>query len=679
MQQQTARPRRLGPLAIAAIAAAAVTFIVFAPSLRNGFVDWDDQLLLTGNIRYRGLGPPNIAWMFTTFLGGLYQPLSWLTYGLDYSLWGMNPFGYHLTSLLLHAANAGLFALVCARLYRLASPEARYAEKDLALAAGFAALAFAIHPLRAESVCWATERRDVLSGLFLLLTVHWYLARELRLSAAAYAVSLLAKASGAMLPLMLLALDVWPLRRLGWDIRDWTADERRPVLKEKLPYFCLAAAAGLAGVYGQALASLMPLETHGLAARAAQFFYGLRFYFEATLAPRDLLPLYELPVPFDPLAPRFVISAAAVCAAGWALWKRREEYPAGLAALAWYALALLPVLGLFQFGQQLVADRYSYIACLSWAALAGGLLLRALQGEARVTSAAFSGVLLCALALLTFRQGAVWRDAETLWRYTLSKEPAHLVAHNNLGATLVEKGDWENGVALYREALELRPGYTLTRNNLGAALAQRGYRAEAEAQYREALALRPDYPDAHYNLANTLAAEGRRAEAEQEYIETLKLQPEHMQAHFNLGNIYKDSDRYAEAAAQYRAALAQAPDYAPAHFSLGTSLYLQGLPEQALPPLRRALELKPDYAQAAYNLATALAAMRLWDEAAAQYETALRLEPANADALVNLGNVRLMQGRAAEAAADYSAALALDPKNPLARNNLKTALAARRN
>src|ERR1043166_23734 len=217
----------IGPIVILT-----VTLLSFGPILRNQFVDWDDYENLISNTHYRGLGWAQLSWMVTTFHMGPYQPLSWMTYGLDYLLWGMKPAGYHLTSLLFHAANAVFFYFVCRRILGIIWPnEPAHAPWHLSTAAAFAALFFSIHPLRVESVAWATERRDVVSGFFFLATVYFYLratskveAKSVRWLSAAffcYVLSLLGKTTAIALPIVLLILDIFPLRRLEGAPRTW--------------------------------------------------------------------------------------------------------------------------------------------------------------------------------------------------------------------------------------------------------------------------------------------------------------------------------------------------------------------------------------------------------------------------------------------------------------------------
>src|SRR5437899_7793294 len=251
----SALPQRRGFWLVPALIAL-VTFAAFLPVLQNQFVDWDDQRNFLDNHHYRGLGWTHLRWMWTTHLGH-YIPLTWMTLGLDYLLWGMNPVGYHLTSLLLHAANAVAFFFVVCRILTLALPAP--SRRSHALTAGFAALVFAIHPLRVESVAWLTERRDVLSGLFYLSAILIYLRASGRgergrgwywLSVAVFVLALLSKSMVVNLPVVLLILDVYPLRRLGGAFGWWSEPARR-VYVEKIPFVLLAAAASASAALAQ--------------------------------------------------------------------------------------------------------------------------------------------------------------------------------------------------------------------------------------------------------------------------------------------------------------------------------------------------------------------------------------------------------------------------------------------
>src|SRR5213593_3385714 len=378
--------RWLAPLLVALF-----TLAAFLPALQNQFVNWDDKDNFLDNHHYRGLGWTHLRWMWTTHLGH-YIPLTWMTLGLDYLLWGMNPVGYHLTSLLLHVTNAVVFFFVVRWLLTRALPSPSEHGYALAVSAGVAALVFAIHPLRVESVAWVTERRDVLSGLFYLVAILLYLracegmARGRGwywLSVAVFVCALLSKSMVVNLPIVLLILDVYPLRRLGGFVGWWSGPARR-VYVEKIPFVFLAAAASAVALMAQlsvhTVTSLAQLSVPGRLAVSA---YGLGFYLWKTVAPVNLSPLYELPPTVNPWAPPFLLSYGLVLAITAIVLALRRHVPGLPAAWLAYVVILLPVLGIFQSGPQIAADRYTYLAGLGWAILAGAGLLSCWRSSRR--------------------------------------------------------------------------------------------------------------------------------------------------------------------------------------------------------------------------------------------------------------------------------------------------------
>ena len=478
---------------VAAGAVAEIVFVVFVRTLRGDFVSWDDDVNFLDNPSYRGLGPTQLRWMFTS-LRGVYVPVTWVTLGLDHVLWGMRPVGYHLTSVLFHAANAVVAYVLARRLLVAAVPGA--ARTRVRLAAALAALLFAVHPLRVESVAWITERRDVVSGLFFLLAIVFYLRATdgERLHRAWYgaavgaaALAVFAKAIAVTLPLVLILLDVYPLRRR----RAWY---------EKLPFVALGLAAAVVAVVAQrASGSLSGLQAIGPAERLGLSAYALVFYAWKTVAPVGLSPLYEMPFDRGPWAPTFGASAALVVAAGAALWLGRRRWPGAAAAGAAFTVMLLPVLGLVHFGSHYAADRNTYVAGVAPAMLAAGGVLRC----GRAAAAAVAAVVLAVLATLTAVQTTVWHDSETLWRHALRVSPS-ATAHFKLASLLDDAGEWEAALPHYRGAVRIHPDFPMAYNNWGITLARLGRLEEAQERFRTALRLRPDFPEAQRNLNLTL-------------------------------------------------------------------------------------------------------------------------------------------------------------------------------
>lgn len=611
--------RALVPLLIALVTAA-----VFLPALHNDFVTWDDDTTLTANLDYRGFGGRELRWMFTTFFLGHYQPLSWMSYSLDYLIWGTNPVGYHLTNLLLHAVNAALFYLLALRLLALA--KASDDEGSLRAGACFAALFFALHPLRVESVAWATERRDVLSGLFFLLTLLAYVKaatsersaecrRWVGLAFVAYVLSLLAKATGMTLPVVLVVLDVFPLKRLNPIAGAWRGAPARTIWLEKLPFLAAAIATAVAAFMAQSASGAMDtMRTHSLLHRIAQASFGFWYYLVKTVFPFRVYPMYDLPMQFSPWEPVYVASFVCAAAVTAVLFLKRRRWPAALASWIYYAALIAPVSGIAQSGSQMVADRYSYLSCLSWALLAGGGFACLWRRRPHFDPIIRHGVpfaaaaLLLSLAFLTERQIARWRDSESLYRYVVAYTPRpSKIAFNNLASLLAERGQFDEAIGYFRRAVEIDPKYDEARSNLGNALNAQGKTAEAMAQYREALRSNPNSLVAHHYLAIALAREGKIDEAVEHYRKAVAIDDGFLEGHNNLGMLLAARGQYPEAIEQYRRALEIAPGFAIAQVNMGEALLVLGRPREAIEHFRKALEIEPNSTSARSGLAKALA------------------------------------------------------------------------
>jgi Tfp pilus assembly protein PilF len=622
---------------------ALVTVAAFLPTLENEFLNWDDHHNLLDNPDYRGLGWTQLRWMWTTVHVGHYMPLTWMTFGLDYLLWGLQPFGYHLTSLLLHAANAVVLYFVALRILSVALPApGDLGHRRLAVSAVFAALLFALHPLRVESVAWATERRDVLSGLFYLLTILVYLRACERgrgrpwAAVGLFACALLSKAMAVSLPVVLLILDVYPLRRLG-GARGWWGESARRIYLEKSPFVLLAgAASGLAFLANSPLHNMASLDHLSVPGRLAVSAYGLSFYLWRMIAPVNLSPLYELRA-WNPWATPSLLSYGVVVALSALAWALRRRVP-GLAA-AWlaYVATLLPVLGVFQNGPQVAADRYTYLAGLGWATLAGaGLLACWPRRPALLSGTAVCGLL--GLGVLTWTQARVWHDSATLWTHALAIDPNSPVAQNNLGLALAHQGKPAEAIGHYQQALRLKPDYAEALTNWGNTLVGQGKLAEAIAHYQQALRLTPDHARVHYNLGVALGQQGKLAEAIEHHRQALEIKPDYAEAFNNWGMALAQQGRLTAAIGRFRQALRLRPDFTAAHINVGGILAEQGHLAEAIDHLQHALRLDPGHAAAHNNLGLALAQGGRLAEAIEHYTQALRLKPDYPDAQANLAD-----------------------------------------
>jgi protein O-mannosyl-transferase len=562
--------RWIAPLAIALLTVAA-----FAPALGYGFVLWDDDRNFLTNPYYRGLGWAQVRWAFASTVMGHWIPVTWLTFSLDYAVWGMNPLGYHLTNVLLHAANAVLFYALALGLLRRALPAA--GPRAIRLGAAVAALFFALHPLRVESVAWITERRDGLSMFFYLVTVLAYLKacereaasrrRWLAVSLGAYALGLLSKSLIMSLPLVLLVLDVYPLRR--------AQGRWRQVLTEKLPYLALAVAAAVVSfLVLRATLGLTSDAAYPPAARLAMALHSLAFYLGKTLVPAGLSPMYELPVRIDPLAPRFLASALVVVGLTIGLVLARRRWPAPLAAWTVYALTIAPVSGIVHNGPQLVADRYSYLSCLGFAILLGGGVAAVAAGMVRASPAPRVALVVAAvlwlggLAALTREQIGVWRDTDEIWRRSLAVDPDCAFCHGQWGAVFGNRGQLGEAIAHFERVVALRPSRAHHRANLGLALLKARQPAEAAEQFQRVLAEEPRDVDTRRRLGLALAQQGQLGEASRELERAVADNPRHVDALTTLGMMLIDLGRPGEALAYLERAVALDPGSAPAREAL---------------------------------------------------------------------------------------------------------------
>ena len=615
-----------GSTLAAALAVAAITLLVFLPTLRNDFVNFDDRANLIDNPRFRGFGLAELRWMVTTFHLGHWQPLSWLSFAVDYRLWGLDPRGYHLTNLLLHATAAGLAFVLAERLLALAGLE----RGERRGGAAIAALLWAIHPLRVESVAWATERRDVLCGVFTLLALLAYLApaeRRARLPAVLLAMTLaaMAKASAMVLPALFFVLDVYPLRRLGGS----AGPGERRVWLEKVPIVLLGVVAGGLAIAAQRHAgALAPLADLSAAARAGAAMYGLGFYLWKTVAPLRLMPMYEFPPGFGALHPWALAGALVAGTAAVLALLLRRRCPALLAALVAYAVTVAPTLGLAQSGFQLVADRYSYLPALGPSVVVGGLVAAWLR-PARALLLAAPVVLV--LGLQSALRVTAWHDGRTLWSRALATDPANAFAHSNLGDIAFHEDAFGEAAEHFRRAVALRPDFVEAHHDLALTLAQLGQFADAADENREAARLRPRFAAAYASLGVNLANLDRDGEAIAAYRQALAIDPKLMETHANLGMLLGAAGRVDEALAEYREALRLERSVVVLN-NAALLLANAGRPAEAVGLYREALQLRPEAVPVHENLAYALVALGDRAGAVAALEQALRIDPSAEEA-----------------------------------------------
>ncbi len=472
-----------GRRSLIGLGVAFVTAAVFRPALRLGFLGIDDPQMVFANPHIRGgLTAQSVRWAFTTTYSSLWHPLTWLSYMADVRLFGPEPFGFHLTDVLLHAASAGVLFVFLDE------------TTDRPWESAFAALLFSLHPLRVESVAWAAERKDALSVFFFLATLLAYARYARRPSAWRYAaplglyvLALLSKPMVVTLPVMLLIVDFWPLERLA-------RESLARLLIEKLPFAALAAGVCLATLRAQApfIAAGLPLSQRllGLPAFYAEYL-GKIFW------PSDLSLYYRRPVPL-PVGP--ALAAAVGLAAATVLFASlRKPSPYLLAGWLWFLSALLPVVGLVQITGRSIANRFTYLPQIGLC-FAAAWAVRELLPRRRPAALAGAAVLL-ACAAATRAELSAWQDPRVLYERTLREDPRNELFCNILGVDLAKRGDFAGAEGAFKRAIALAPSYADARNNLGLLYAMEGRRADARRELARALRLSPGNAQAAANLA----------------------------------------------------------------------------------------------------------------------------------------------------------------------------------
>jgi len=669
---------------------ALATAAVYWPVAGFGFINYDDPDYVSSNPRVQaGLTLEGAKWAFTSSYSSNWHPLTWLSHMLDCQIYGLKPAGHHLTSLVLHIASSlllfGLFQRLTGAFWRSA----------------LVAALFALHPLHVESVAWISERKDVLSAFFFLLTLWAYVrsaecgARSAESNAARpasrlpssafYLLSLLCFALGLMskpmlvtLPCVLLLLDVWPLGRLSLAPGQRSAVPLRRVLLEKLPFFVLSALSCVVTFLVQrASGAVMSLAHNPFELRLANALVAYARYLGKTFWPSDLAVFYPYSrLSLDSWQVGGAVLLLAAVTAG--ILRARNHRHCLLVGWLWFLGMLVPVIGLVQVGKQALADRYTYLPHIGlfllvvWGAAAGVARLKL----PRWIPAAAAALILGACAILTARQLAHWRDTIMLFQHTASVTSGNFVAYAVIGNEFAIRKKSAEAIEWCQKALAVSPDYPEAHNTLGNVYATLGKYDEAITHYRAAAAADRLYADPLNGLANALVKQGKFVEAEAPGREALRLAPMHLPAMFSLATALHNQGKLAEAADYYRQILALDPKLFTPRRLLGNILVAQGKADEAIPELRRALEIRPEDGEARTVLGMVLADKGLADDAAAQFREATRLQATNALAHYQLALIH--QGRKETRAAIERLRLALkaQPNWPESLNNLAWILAA---
>lgn len=596
------------PFVALCLALLLLTGVTFFPALENGFITaFDDQGYVTANPEVqKGLTLAGLHYALTGVVSSNWHPLTILSHMLDCQLYGLDPWGHHLTSVLFHAANVLLlFALLCkltGALYR----------------SFFVAVFFGLHPLRVESVAWVSERKDVLSTFFALLAVLCYLkyvrtqvdsgigtTRSTQrlfygLTLLFFVLGLLAKPMIVTLPCVLLLLDFWPLQR-------WEKKSVRWLLVEKIPLLMASAVFSVATVFVQKThEAVISLASLPLSARIETTFVGYAGYLEKIFWPAKLCMIYPYPNHWPVRILAVSIGLLAMVSIGVA-WVRQKQ-PWLLMGWLWFLGTLVPVIGLVQVSVQTMADRYTYLPSVGifigvvWSVSALAARRRVLAGAVCVLATFLA--LTC--VVLTRNQIQYWKNNETLFRHAVLVTENNYVAEDLLGRELSRQNRFEEAVGVLKEAVRADPVEPGIRYDLAVNLEHAGQLDEACAEYRTAVSLDPTDVESWNKLGMGLVREGKPGEAITAFTAALKLNPQSADLHYNLGNALVRTGRLPEAVEQFQMSLALNPGDAGTHNNLGVVFFNLHRWEDAVNEFKTALRLDPGNSEAKRNLESAL-------------------------------------------------------------------------
>ncbi|HYG33180.1 MAG TPA: tetratricopeptide repeat protein [Clostridia bacterium] len=683
---------------------ALVTFFAFHSVLRLEFVNYDDPEYVTSMpVVQRGLTWEGLKWAWITDHAGNWHPITWLSHMLDAQLFGMRASGHHLVSLLIHVTNVILLFGLLVR------------QTGTRWRSFLVALLFAVHPLHVESVAWVSERKDVLSALFFLLTL-WAYSRfaELRsqavvgevalgesnqiastaprkegapqglsrssifyfLALAFFALGIMSKPMLVTLPFVLLLWDYWPLARLRIGERAVVVRTWLNLLREKVLFLAITLASCVITLIVQHRGgAVQPLATMSITGRIENAVVSFARYLGKTVWPFDLAVPYPHPGHW-PL-PLVIGSTALLIIIVLTIWQLGRKLPLIATGWLWFFGMMIPVIGIVQVGEQSMADRYTYLPLIGvfivlvW----GGARLASFSRFARPLQSSFAALIVLGCIARTMNQVGHWQNSDTLFRHALRVTDRNWIAAYNLGWSLDHQGKVEEAMAYYRKALEWQPNYDEAWNNLGCALASQKRFAEAIPCFEAALQLKPSDLDPRRNLAAALVELGKHDEAQIQYRLILDRQPTNVEALNGLGNALARRGQFAEAASLFEQSLQLKRDQPATHYNLGNALSKLRRLEQAVAQYQAAVQQKPDYAEAFHDLGITLARMGRMEAAVANLREAVRLAPSDLVMRCNLAKAIASLHKYDEAIKLYQDVLLMDPKNPEAHANLGLTLA----
>jgi tetratricopeptide (TPR) repeat protein len=642
-------------------ALAVSTLLVFWQVRNFDFVNYDDPTYVTGNLNIQTITLQSVKWAFTTGYYGNWNPLTWLSYMLDWQLFGSNPAGFHLTNLFFHIANTLLLFLVLKQMTNTIWQSA------------FVAALFALHPLHVEAIAWVSCRKDILSTFFWILTMWAYLQYAKQPNIWRYLLVLLFFVMGIMakpmlvtLPFVLLLLDYWPLeRKISWRL-----------LLEKIPFIILAAVFSVIAFFTQrGLGSLTTFTKFSLKFRIYNALISYVEYIEKLFRPSHLAAFY--PHPFTNVSVLYaVISAVFLLIVTIFVLRFAKNHRYLVTGWFWYLGTLVPVIGLIQVGSFAMADRYTYITLtglfiiIAWGLSELSAKWISVSPQRKIILGVSMVIVLTTLGICAGRQTSYWKNSITLFSHARQVTQNNYLACYNLGAAYDSLGRWTEAIDAYQQAIRINPDLAEPHYNLGIAYGKIGRLPEAIDAYSKAIRINPNSVDAYLNLGNAYAKLSRRQDAIDAYRQAIKIKPDYAEAHYNLGVAYSELGRHQEAIETYKQAIIIKPDDAEAHHNLGVTYSKLGRYQEAIESFKQAIRIKPDLAEAHYNLGVAYSKLGRYQDEIESYKQAIRIKSDYADAYLALGNAYSKLGRYQDSVEACKQAIRIRPDYVEAYNNL---------
>jgi protein O-mannosyl-transferase len=673
-----------------------ITFSVYLPALQNAFVNWDDPVYVSANPHIHHLNLTFFQWAFFDYYEANWHPLTWISHALDYAVWGLNPLGHHLTNNVIHTINTFLVVVLFVKLLQIGK---RTGTKNgaalfpddwaILIAGGTAGLLFGLHPIHVESVAWITERKDLLCALFFLLSITWYakyavslqsedssqrstIRRQFLISLAFFVFALLSKPMAVTLPMVLLILDWYPLKRI------YSLKSVRTPFLEKLPFMALSFISSILTIraqnFGQAMSLMefVPFSSRALVAAKA-----LIDYIWKMICPLKLVPFYQHPKVLSLFSPAYilaivlVVGITTVCIA---LVKKQKLF---LSIWSYYVLTLIPVLGIVQVGGQAMADRYTYLPSIGLFLLMGvgtawvlATVTKKWGLTSKLVTATAAVLLIVPLSLLTFKQIHIWKNSFTLWTYAIETEPGKAsVAYKNRGVYYYERGEFDRAIEDYTKAIDLDPSYIHAYNNRGLAFCRIGRLDRAFADFNKALAINPTHFEALVNRGLAFDQAGQPEKAIEDYDAAIALSPSNHDVYNYRGIALDEIGRLDKAIADYDTALTLNPAFSDAYKNRAAAFVKMDQLDKAAADYDRVVALNPSDYNVYEEMGVLYGRRGFYDKATEWFNKAIAVNPNDYQVWNNRGFTYLIAKQYDRALQDFNRAIELNQNNMFAYGN----------